>query len=180
MNPRMVFIIFNIFIVILALFLVFKMNGEYGKVIHGASWDAKVFGNKYVVSLKNNSEIVEALTDFVKTQEIKAGTISGLGAVNSVTLRFFNPETKQYEDKTFNEQMEISNLIGNISTKDGKEYLHLHITLGNSEYKSIAGHLLKATINGAGEVVVEAYQNAKIERKFDSNTGLNIYNFEEK
>lgn len=180
MNPRIIFLIFNILIVILALFLVFKMNSEYGKVIHGTSWDAKQFGNKYVISLKNKSEITEALTDFVKTQNIKAGTISGLGAVNSVTLRFFNPETKQYQDKTFNEQMEISNLTGNISTKDGEEYLHLHITLGNREYKSIAGHLLKATINGAGEFVVEAYQNTKIKRKFDSNTGLNIYNFEEK
>lgn len=176
-NPRILFFIFNALIVILALFLIFKINGEYGKVIHGTSWDAKQYGNKYVISLKNHSEIVESLTDFVKTQKIKAGKISGIGAVNSVTLRFFNPETKQYVDKTFSEQMEISNLTGNISLKDNLEYLHIHITLGNSEYNSVAGHLLNAKINGAAEFEIETYQNAKIERKFDSEIGLNVYDF---
>ena len=73
--------------------------------------------------------------------------------------------------------MEISNLTGNISLKDNLEYLHIHITLGNSEYNSVAGHLLNAKINGAAEFEIETYQNAKIERKFDSEIGLNVYDF---
>ena len=180
MNPKIFFLIFNITLIILACILFFKMNNDYGKVLTGDNWQAKQYGNKYIVSLNNRSEVVSTLTDFVKTQKINVGTISGLGAVNSATLRFFNPETKQYVDKTFNEQMEISNLIGNISTKDSNEYLHIHATFGNSEYKAIAGHLMSAIINGAAEFEIEAYPNAKVERKFDSEIGLNIYDFGEK
>ena len=148
-----------------------------GRVISGQNWEAKQCGNTYVVKLKNHSEIVDAFSDFVKENKITAGTISGLGAVSSATLRAFNPSTKQYEDKTFDEQMEISNLVGNISTKDGKPYLHLHITLGTMNYNAYAGHLLSATINGAGEFVVVKIPHAKIERTADSETGLNIYKF---
>jgi len=41
-------------------------------------------------------------------QDIKAGTIVGMGAVNEATLRFFDPATKEFVDKTFSEQMEIT------------------------------------------------------------------------
>ncbi len=172
-------IIFSIVIVFIIIALSLKfISIDSSKVIKGKNWDAKKFGNNYVVSIKNNSEIVEALTDFVETEKIKAGTISGIGAINQATLRFFNPETKQYIDKTFNQQMEITNLTGNISTKDGKEYLHLHITLGNSNYEAIAGHLLSAKLNGAGEFIVEKFSQGNLERTYSEEVGLNFYDFD--
>ncbi len=75
--------------------------------------------------------------NFCEEKGIKAGSISGIGAINELSLRFFNPETKTYVDKSFCEQMEISNLTGNISTMDGKVYLHLHITSGRSDYSAL-------------------------------------------
>lgn len=51
-----------------------------------------------------------------------------MGAINEVTLRFFNPETKTFVDKTFREQMEISNLTGNISTMNGN-LTYMYISL---------------------------------------------------
>lgn len=137
----------------------------------------KQIGNKYVVSVYTRNEIVEALTAFCKEKQIKSGFITGIGAINEVTLRFFNPSTKKYVDKAFHEQMEISNLTGNISTMDGKEYLHLHITVGKSDYTALAGHLLSARLNGAGEFVVEDYEE-RIERSFNPTLGLNCYDFD--
>ena len=75
----------------------------------------KKIGNKYIVSIDNRTEIVNVLTSFCKDKGIKSGSISGIGAINELALRFFNPVTKAYVDKTFREQMEISNLTGNIS-----------------------------------------------------------------
>lgn len=136
----------------------------------------KQFGNKYVVSIQNRSEITKAITAFCEEHNIKAGTIYGIGAVNEAVLRFFDPATKKYVDKTFSEQMEITNLTGNISTKDGETYIHLHITLGRSDYTSLAGHLLKAVLNGAGELVIEAF-DVELDRYYDENIGLNLYKF---
>ncbi len=80
-------------------------------------------------------------------------------------------------DKNFNQQMEITNLTGNISTKDGKEYLHMHITLGNDKYEAIAGHLLSAKINGAGEFIITKFSGGNLERTYSEEIGLNFYDF---
>ena len=93
---------------------------------------------------------------------------------NELTLRFFNPKTKLYEDKSYREQMEIANLTGNISLMDGKTYLHLHVTVGRSDYSALAGHLLAATLNGAGEFVVEDF-GTSVTRVYVPEIGLNCY-----
>lgn len=130
----------------------------------------------FVLSLDNHVEIAEALAAFCEEKGIASGTILGLGAINEATFRFLNPATKKYVDKSFCEQMEITNLTGNISRKDGKPYLHIHITASRSDYSCIGGHLLSARINGACELLVEAY-DAEIGRLPDEETGLNLYKF---
>ena len=75
------------------------------------------------------------------------------------------------------EQMEITCLAGNISRKDGEPYLHLHVTASRRDYTCIGGHLLTATVNGACELFVEDYGLEGIDRKFDPETGLNLYEF---
>ena len=128
----------------------------------------------YVLSLANHSEISAALMAFCQEKGILAGNIQGLGAISEATFRFLNPATKAYVDKTFREQMEITNLTGNISRKDGKPYLHLHITASRSDYTCIGGHLLTARINGACELLIEPFP-ALIGRYADKETGLNLY-----
>ena len=134
----------------------------------------KQIGNKYVVSIQNRAEIVKALSAFCEEQGIMSGTIDGIGAIDELTLRFFNPKTKLYEDKSYREQMEIANLTGNISLMDGKTYLHLHVTVGRSDYSALAGHLLAATLNGAGEFVVEDF-GTSVTRVYVPEIGLNCY-----
>nr|WP_255535028.1 PPC domain-containing DNA-binding protein [Cellulophaga sp. E16_2] len=136
----------------------------------------KQFGDKYVVSIQNHSEITKAITAFVTEHDIKAGTITGLGAVNEATLRIRDPATKKFVDKIFTEQMEITNITGNISQQNDKHYIHIHVTLGRYDYTALAGHLLTAKINGAGEFVIESFDGT-VNRYSDEETGLNLYDF---
>ena len=140
-------------------------------------YNCKEASGKYVLSLDNHVEIAEALAGFCKDKSILAGQVFGLGAISEATFRFLDPATRQYVDKTFKEQMEITNLTGNISAKDGKPYLHLHITASRRDYSCIGGHLLSARINGACELVVAPLPGAEIGRRFDPETGLNLYDF---
>ena len=135
------------------------------------------FNHRYVLSLDNHVSIVEALTAFCNEKNITAGTVSGIGAISSATFRFLDPATKQYVDKTFDEQMEITNLTGNLSVKDEKPYLHLHATAGRRDYTCIGGHLLDARVNGACELVVDDFGMNSFGRRFDPETGLNLYDF---
>lgn len=134
-------------------------------------------GDKYIISIDNHQEIMSALAAFCQEQGILAGEVHGIGAVNKATLRFLNPVTKKYVDKTFEEQMEASSLVGNISEKDGKVYLNVHANFGRADYTVVGGHLLSATLNGACELVVTRF-HCKIDRQFDDETGLNLYKFD--
>ena len=134
----------------------------------------KIKDGLYVLSIENHREILEALAEFCVAEGILAGEVRGIGAVSGAVFRFLDPATKQYVDKAFDEQMEITALVGNISEKDGKPYLHVHLTCGRRDYTCIGGHLLRATINGACELVVEKY-DASLGRRFDPETGLNLY-----
>ena len=137
----------------------------------------QVSDTKYVLSLDNHVEIMTALAAFCKECDIYAGAVYGLGAISEATFRFLDPATNQYFDKTFAEQMEITNLTGNISLKDGEVYLHVHVTAGRRDYTCVGGHLLQARINGACELVVENFEDGFLGRRFDEETGLNLYEF---
>ena len=132
---------------------------------------------RYILSLDNHVSILEALTAFCKEKSIFCGKVSGLGAINSATFRFLDPATKQYVDKTFEEQMEITNLTGNISNKDNQVYLHIHLTCSRRDYTCVGGHMLDARINGACELFVEDYYLTSAGRRADEETGLNLYKF---
>ena len=132
--------------------------------------------NKYIVSLDNHVSIMEALAAFCKEKDIHSGAITGLGATNCATFRFLNPDTMAYVDKCFEEQMELTAIVGNISRKDGAVYLHVHVTASRSDYSCIGGHLLDARINGACELFIEDY-GLEVGRRQDPETGLNMYKF---
>ena len=134
----------------------------------------KQSGNTYVLSLDNHVEITEALAAFCEEKGIKSGSIDGLGAVSEATFRYLNPATMNYVDKTFKEQMELTSVVGNISRKDGKPYLHIHITASRSDYTCIGGHLLTARINGACELFVTDL-GVEVGRQLDSEIGINLY-----
>ena len=139
--------------------------------------DSTEFKECYILSINNHEEIMAALADFCRKMKIVAGEITGIGAISEATFRFLDPATKNYVDKTFAEQMEITNLTGNISQKDGDVYLHVHLTCSRRDYTCVGGHLLRATLNGACELLVTDFGLAGLGRKFDPETGLNLYDF---
>lgn len=167
-----------VLLILIAVCYGYRKSEHGSKTLKGKDWTAKKYGSVYVVSIHTQAELVGALNDFAKTAGINLGRVGGIGAVNEATLRFFDPQTKNYVDKAFAGQMEIANLTGNISTKDGQLYTHYHITLGNDNYNALAGHLLDARINGAGEFFVQAVKNGHLERTFNPEIGLNFYDFE--
>lgn len=132
---------------------------------------------RYILSIDNHTCILQALADFCTRQRIFCGKVSGLGAIDQAVFRFLDPATKQYVDKTFEEQMEITNLTGNISCKDNKPYLHVHLTCSRRDYTCVGGHLLDARISGACELFVEDYGLTDAGRRQDEETGLNMYDF---
>lgn len=134
----------------------------------------KRFNDKYFVRLEKNEEIIEELTRLCNKEGIKAGSIQGLGAAGRVVIGLFDPGEKEYHKVEYQYPMEITSLIGNISTKDGETYLHCHINVCDSEMNVRGGHLNECVISATGEIIVTVVEGT-VERKFSDEIGLNLF-----
>lgn len=133
----------------------------------------KRFENKYVIRLEKGEDVVESVRTVCKENNIKLGTVSGIGAVNKAVIGLFETGTKEYHSRELSGDMEITCLTGNVSEMDGEVYLHLHVTLADSSYRAFGGHLSSAVISATGEVVIDVIPG-KAGRKFDDKIGLNL------
>ena len=134
------------------------------------------YGDKYILRIDKGEELVRTLSTFCMTNNIKLGTITGLGATNKVTIGLFDTEKKEYQSNTLTGPMEITSLIGNISTKDNEIYLHIHINVADKDLKVFGGHLNECYISATCELVIEKIDGFA-NRKFDEEIGLNLYDF---
>ena len=127
----------------------------------------------YIVRLETGDEVISTLSNFSEKEKITGGFLYGLGAVKDATLGYFDLEKKEYLKKTFNEEYELSSLVGNIYYFEGKPGVHAHVTLSGKDFNVIGGHLFSAKITGTGEFFIYVSDDI-LERKKDSQTGLNL------
>ena len=130
-------------------------------------------GAGYILRLVSGEEIIVELTKLCEKERITAGWVTGIGAIESVVLGFFDNESKSYIREEIDDYFEIVNLTGNIAVLEGNPILHLHITIGDNEFGAYGGHLFSATVSVTAELYVITFKD-KFKRKLDAATGLNL------
>ena len=135
------------------------------------------FSQGYVLRLDPGEEIVASLTRLVEQEQVQLGSVTAIGAANDVTIGIFSTQEKQYHARRYQGDYEISALVGNVTRKEGKPYLHLHITIGNPVTGEVhAGHLTSATISATLELFLQVW-DGQVGRKFSDQVGLNLFRF---
>lgn len=142
------------------------------KIFEGNLWTARKIENTYIVCLKDVSNIMDALTDFVVDQKIKRGKIKGIGNLTEAVLSFLNPSTKRKFNIRFDKKTCFSEIFGTISEVDGLPTFHLEATLERENHTNLVGHLLDAKIIGINEFFFYPLETETIQFKseiFDFN-----------
>ncbi|MDE1853704.1 MAG: DUF296 domain-containing protein [Thaumarchaeota archaeon] len=124
-------------------------------------------------SLKREARIPEDIVSITVREKVATAKVEAIGGVNRLRLAYFNHQTKKYEEHDYSEFLEVAGLIGNITLKDGKQFLHVHGTFGRRDLSVIAGHVVSATVFPLLEVSITPMRNKAI-RKFDDEIGLNV------
>ena len=83
---------------------------------------------------------------------------------------------KVYHKKEFTEPMELTSLLGTVTEKDGKPYLHLHATLCDANMQTRGGHVNELHISATCEMVLRLLPGS-VGRRPDEATGLNLFSF---
>ncbi len=114
-------------------------------------------GNKYVISVNDDADLLDALKEFCVDQNIKSGIVSGLGTVEEATLRLSGSDmsASKYTDRIVYDKMVITGLTGSISLHDNELALQVHATLVRPDYSILAGRLTSAIVSGSSEIIVE-------------------------
>lgn len=129
--------------------------------------------NTYVISLKRKEELLEGIKEFCKEYRIDAAFFQAIGAASEVELAWYDLGAKQYVTALFQENLEIVSLTGNVSKLGNELLLHSHGVFSDKAMATKAGHINKAVVSGACEVILTRLEG-KIDRAFDEDTGLNL------
>ena len=139
--------------------------------------DYRRFGNTIVARFDKGEEVTACVKEIALAEDIKLANVSGLGAANDITIGVFDPAQKKLIEHHFTGNHEVSGIIGTINTIDGEFYTRLHITAAGEDGIGKGGHLIKTVISATCEMVITII-DGRVDRKFDPEIGLNVFDFE--
>ena len=125
--------------------------------------------------LPYGTDLLEGLTQLVQKENIRCGRIHGIGATTHAVVAYYDQNTKKYSPMEFKGGMEILNLQGNVSIRDGKPFVHVHILLSDPQGKVFGGHLMPGTKLWASEVIIDEFEGEELVRGQDEKTGLYLW-----
>ena len=130
---------------------------------------------RLVGRLTFGADLLEELGEICRRETVDLGWIAGLGAVSKACLAYYDQRKHEYQSLVIDRPLEITNLVGNVSLRDGSPFVHAHVTLADGAGHAYGGHLAAGTIVFACEFVLEVLSGPALERALDETTGLYLW-----
>ena len=131
------------------------------------------FGERYIVRLESGELLIQTLTKLLEAEHIAFANLSAAGAVSTAQLGYWNPDSRSYEYRDFDEQMEVVSFQGNASLNDGKPFLHIHGVFGRRDFSVVGGHVKEAHVHPTFEVWLRT-EDIPVSRTKEPKTGLDL------
>ena len=128
---------------------------------------ANIFG------LRAGARIPEDILKIARREKLSTAKVEAIGGVDKLRLAYYNSRTMKYEEHDYDEFLEVTSVLGNITSKEGKPFLHVHGTFGRQDMSVIGGHVMSARVMPILEVVMIPTKNRAL-RRFDEEMGLNV------
>lgn len=134
------------------------------------------FENKIIARIDKGEEILTTIKEISLKENIKLASVQALGATDEFTVGVYKVDEKKYYANEFKGYFEIVSLTGTINTMEGEFYTHIHMSAGNDKGEVFGGHLNKAIVSATCEMVIDII-DGNVDRKYDEETGLNVFRF---
>lgn len=122
--------------------------------------------------LYKDEKLVQALTDTMMAEGIFGAALRGIGVLKNIELGYYDLHGKQYDIKKYSgKDYELLSLMGNVTLRDGKPFVHLHAVLGDEHFNTFGGHLFEAEVGVTAEIIVSPL-GAAAERELREDLGL--------
>ncbi len=134
-------------------------------------------GDRYVVRLDQDEEIMEAMTAFLTDRDIRAGYFLAWGGFSELTLKYYRVDKRDYKERQIAAQVEVVSLLGNVGRLDGQPIIHAHTTVGDEEYRTYSGHLGEGRVKPLLEVFLTPLPG-ELRRVRDQERNLSLLDLE--
>ena len=125
----------------------------------------------YLVVFRTGQRVMKGLLEFAQKHELVAGHLTGIGAISSAEIGYFDPETNTYLRHQENGQAELLSLTGNLAMNENEPFYHVHVALGLRDGSARGGHLFEMTVRPTVELVLTTVPRPE-RRKIDRDTHL--------
>ncbi|MCD6310053.1 MAG: DNA-binding protein [Candidatus Eremiobacteraeota bacterium] len=132
-------------------------------------------GREFLIRMPKGEDIIAVIEKFCEEKDIRSAAVWGIGAVERAVLGFYDAKSGQYLSIPRDEQMEVVHCAGNVSRKEWKVHVHLHVILADREGRCFGGHLLPGSVIFAGEFYISEFKNEPPERVHDPETDLFLW-----
>jgi predicted DNA-binding protein with PD1-like motif len=129
----------------------------------------------FLARLPKGDDLLEAITREFRERSIPKAAFNVIGAVTLAALGYYDTQTRRYVNREFEGALEIVACMGNVSEKEGKIFVHAHVTLSGEDYRCIGGHLMPGTEIFAAELYGTPLPGKTPVREFDEPTGLALW-----
>jgi predicted DNA-binding protein with PD1-like motif len=116
-------------------------------------------------------EAMSGLTTFARDAGLAGARFQAVGAFASVTVGWFDVARQDYERVSFDEQLEVLSLLGDVALEDGRPRVHAHVVLGDRDARAHGGHLLEGVVLPTLEVILTE-SPAHLQKRFRAEFGL--------
>lgn len=133
-------------------------------------------GRTFMGRMETGDDLLNKLTEFCIGENITHGQVSAIGALTRATVGFYNGVTLEYEIVDYENHCELVGLQGNISLKEGRPFVHAHISIADSKGNMLGGHLFEGCAVFACEWIIrELIPDSPLERQYHKQTGLSLW-----
>jgi predicted DNA-binding protein with PD1-like motif len=128
---------------------------------------------EYVARLESGGDWRQQIESFARERGIESAWFQGMGAVEDAEIWYYDQDDFEYYPVEFDEHLEVSACVGNVSLLDGEPFAHTHAVLGRETGETLSGHLNAATVF-AGELHLRAFEEPLV-REHDDRTELDLW-----
>ena len=135
--------------------------------------------NAIYLRIDKGEEVIASIKKVCVNEQVEGGYFQGIGACGKAVLSTWILEKQDFIHHTITGMLELVSLTGNISTDRNVEpFAHSHAVFSylkdSGEVAVVAGHLEETEIRYTGEIILTPAE-AKIERTFDENAGIDVW-----
>ena len=128
---------------------------------------------EYVCRYAGGEDWRGGIEAFARERSVEAAFFTGLGAVEDAEVWYYHQDSGEYDPVEFDEHLEVSACVGNVSLLDDEPFAHTHAVLGPPSGETLSGHLNAGTVF-AGELHLRAFEEPLV-RERHPETDLDLW-----